>query len=69
MDVIYKVTVTVPDEPQVLSEDYSHFSEEEDGSVDSAGMARIVMAERLGCDEDYGFEYRVDYDLLETPPG
>lgn len=21
-----------------------------------------VMAERLGCDEDYGFEYTVDWD-------
>jgi hypothetical protein len=63
MRVVYTVTVTVPDEPQVLSDDYEEYAQYEDNSVGPHGMARIVMAERLGGDEEYGFDYTVDYTL------
>jgi hypothetical protein len=64
MKVIYKVTVTVPDDPQVLGADYELYAQDEDNSVGPIGMASIVMAERLNCDEDYGFEYSLSYDAL-----
>ena len=31
-------------------------------STQSLSKARQVMAERLGHDEDYGFDYTIDYD-------
>jgi hypothetical protein len=40
------------------------------GTISAASLeeARQVAAERLGCDEDYGFEYRIDhYEVLEGP--
>lgn len=30
--------------------------------VDTEAHADQVMAERLGCDEDYGFDYEMDWD-------
>jgi hypothetical protein len=70
MNFTYKVTVTVPDEPAVLGEDYSRWEDvffddpDAPAQVSSQSMAGIVMAERLGCDEDYGFDYRVNYEAL-----
>ena len=64
MKVAYKVIVTVPDDPQILSEDYDNYFQDEDNSVGPIGMSQIVMAERLGGDEDYGFDYTVKYEVI-----
>ena len=56
----YKVIVEVPDEGLILGGDW-----DEDGKVYSPDeMAAIVMRERLGCDEWYGFDYTVNYEVL-----
>lgn len=34
--------------------------------TDTEDHALQVMGERLGCDEDYGFEYIVDYRPFNT---
>ena len=68
----YMVTVTVPDEPMQVSEytDYEDvfidgFDEATDQSLCSPfALAKIVMASRLGYDEDYGFDYTVDYEAV-----
>ena len=61
---IYLVTVEVPDETVVLGEEYERWYQDEDNSVGPVGMSQIVMLERLGYVEDYGFEYAVDYSPL-----
>lgn len=61
---IYLVTVEVPDEPVVLGDEYERWYQDEDNSVGPVGMSQIVMLERLGCDEDYGFDYTVEYEAV-----
>ena len=64
----YLVTVEVPDEPQQTTQ-YEVIDFYGDPSLDhtqkfsAPKRADIVMAERLGCDEDYGFKYTVDYEV------
>ena len=68
----YKVIVDVPDDSmRPDNEDVAEFwslDEEEDDEGNGDGkfspetLSRIVLSERLGCDEDYGFYYRVDWD-------
>ena len=68
----YKVVVDVPDDSKILSEEFMEMWGEQDcEDVDPSKwfyeplspevLSRIVMSERLGCDEDYGFDYTVDY--------
>jgi hypothetical protein len=70
----YIVKVEVPDNNLVpdddnISEFYCGEAEDEAGSFSPETLAMIVMRERFGCDEDYGFDYSVEYetgkDLLE----
>ena len=37
-------------------------------TCDTAKQARRVMAERLSHDEDYGFDYQVDYEQVQPAP-
>lgn len=67
----YIVTMTVPDEDQVPIEEILDFYGETDvyGFVQPLSpeqMAGVVLRERLGCDEDYGFDYSVDYEDYGT---
>jgi hypothetical protein len=50
----YLVYVDVPDNDLVLRDEVGSFSPET--------LANIVMQERMGCDEDYGFDYTIDYE-------
>ena len=74
MKVVYEVAVTVPDVPQKLSTDYDYAADTQDGetgedlATSPQGMAAVVMAERLGADEDYGFGYQLTYDILKATP-
>ena len=38
-------------------------------TAETADQADTVMAERLGPDEDYGFEYTVGWDFLNADAG
>ena len=66
----YLVTVEVPDEPQVPNDDgiAEFYCVVQEGHplkyqpLESDELAEVVMRERLGCDEDYGFDYTVDYE-------
>ena len=70
----YRVTVTVDDDMGMPIECYNEdLFDWTDDDIDEEGnvtarwlspetMARIVMSQRLGCDEDYGFGYRVDWE-------
>jgi hypothetical protein len=74
----YKVMVEVEDDMGMPVECYNEdlFDltdniEDEDGSVvarflQPEVMADIVMRERLGGDEDYGFDYTVEYENREA---
>jgi hypothetical protein len=74
----YVVTVKVPDEgmpnPTTKFMEEYHFEADWDAETGEIPfftpktLADIVMGERLGPDEDYGFEYRVDYEAQATPP-
>lgn len=62
----YKVIVDVPDDSmRPNNEDVAEFWEldaDEDGNFSPEILASIVMSERLGPDDNYGFDYRVDWD-------
>ena len=62
----YKVTVDVPDNAlRPDNEDVTEFwayELDEEGNLSPEILSHIVMSERLGCDEDYGFGYSVDWD-------
>lgn len=63
----YMVYVDVPDNDLVPSDDdirefYCGEAEDEVGSFSPETLANIVMQERLGCDENYGFDYTIDYE-------
>ena len=71
----YRVWVDVPDEAlsfpegSEFNECYDWYAEdftEGEGPMTYSpeSMALIVMGERLGCDEDYGFPYTVDWEAL-----
>jgi hypothetical protein len=62
----YKVIVDVPDDAlrpdnEEVAEMWT-FEEDENGKLSPETLSKIVLSERLGCDEDYGFYYRVDWD-------
>ena len=38
-------------------------------TCEDTAQARRVMAERLGCDDDYGFDYQVDYERVADKHG
>jgi len=62
----YLVTIEVSDDDLVPSDDnirefYCGEAEDEIGSFSPATLATIVMQERMGCDEDYGFDYTIDW--------
>lgn len=74
----YKVWVDIPDDPGFTyrfdkeeREDWADdYNEDADGDPtvpvwSHEALSKIVMSERLGCDEDYGFDYVVDYEQLE----
>jgi hypothetical protein len=69
----YKVIVDVPDdslrpdnkdvvECWSMDEEFDDETGEGKGTFSPETLSRIVLSERLGCDEDYGFYYRVDWD-------
>ena len=63
----YLVTIEVSDDDLVPSDDnirefYEAEAEDEVGSFSPATLAMIVMSERFGCTDDYGFDYPVDYE-------
>ena len=63
----YLVTVEVDDgDVEITDWNTSEFYGDGDGmsgeTFPADTRAEIVMRERLGCDENYGFEYSVDYE-------
>jgi hypothetical protein len=73
----YTVTVEVEDDLGMPIEcynedlfDWTDDDYDEDGNITARWlspdtMASIVMANRLGCDEDYGFDYTVDWSRAD----
>ena len=55
----YKVTVTVPDEVQTV---YHHDIWQ---NLGPESMTGIVMMERLSFEEDYGFDYSVEWERTD----
>lgn len=69
----YLVTVEVSDESITAPERYVDEASWIDDKGDlvtpylvSEQMADIVMSERLSCEDDYGFDYTVDYEDYGT---
>jgi hypothetical protein len=62
----YKVVVDVPDDYlRPDNEDVTtmwEYDADEDGNFSPETLSRIVLSERLGADEEYGFYYRIDWD-------
>jgi hypothetical protein len=62
----YKVIVDVPDDAlRPNNEDVVstwEYELDENGHLSPETLSKIVLSERLGPDEDYGFNYRVDWD-------
>jgi hypothetical protein len=68
MQVVYTVTVTVPDKPVEIGDFYPVVRAGELATPQD--MAQIVMTERLDPEDDYAytFAYTIAYELAETPP-
>jgi hypothetical protein len=69
----YKVWIDVPDEgllhPETEFIEDHHFEadwdeETEEPTFPPEVLAGIVMGSRLGCDEEIGFDYTVDYEAI-----
>lgn len=64
----YKVVVDVPDDAiRPEDEDIAEFwslDADEEGNFSPDTLSQIVMSERLGCDEYYGFDYKIDWEGL-----